>query len=355
MGKNLLSLFLLINSFFILDALGEEKSNFNNNQSDLNSLQPELISPNKDFYILGPGDEISIRFGAFEKDDDIGAIFPTNYLIDNDGNLYLPRLKKVYVEGLTVKELSSLLSKEYDKFMLNPNLIINVESQRKVGIYIFGELANPGYYEFQSENLFRPTVFDAIKSAGGITPYSKLENIKVIRKLSRLNNEDKVQTNVNLMATLIQGDSSQNIKLYDQDYIYIEKSESLLKEKFLKAYVSNMNPQFIKIFVSGRVKDTRESYELPRLSTLNQAISVAGGIKPISGSIQFFRLTNEGIEKRRFKFKASSKPGSYKNPYLQNGDTIRVGDSLFSNFTGVLSEVTEPVLGIFALDQLFNE
>ena len=364
----LVALLFFVNIFSSLDAYAKEESNSNNNESDFVSLSPKLTSQSRDFYLLGPGDILSIRFDAIEEVDEFKkTLFPIKYKIDVDGNLFLPRLKKVYAEGLTVNELTFLLIKEYGKIMRVPNLTINIEEYRDISVYVLGELSSPGYYELKRNKKIafegsvidkikseKFTLFDAIREAGGITPYSRIDNIKIVRKLSRLSDSPEIHTRVDLMSTLVNGDSSQNIKLYDQDQIFIERSESILREQYLKAAVSNMNPQSIKIFVSGRVRDKKESYILPKATTLNQAINVAGGIKPISGRIDFLRLTETGIEKRKIAYNSKSKSGSYRNPFLKDGDIIRVNDSLFSNVTEVLTEVTRPAISIFAIDELFN-
>ena len=50
----------------------------------------------------------------------------------------------------------------------------------------------------------------------------------------------------------------------------------------------------------------------------------------------------------------TSKPGSYQNPYLKNGDIIRVGKGTVRAITEPLNELTAPALSIFAIDNLLN-
>ena len=65
----------------------------------------------------------------------------------------------------------------------------NMGLNKRSRIYDKGDLSNPG-------NAF-PTVFDAIKSAGGITTYSDLSSIEIIRKNSISNGGGKIKKNVN--------------------------------------------------------------------------------------------------------------------------------------------------------------
>ena len=58
------------------------------------------------------------------------------------------------------------------------------------------------------------------------------------------------------------------------------------------------------------------------------------------------------------KYKRSSKRGSYRNPYLSEGDLIIVGNSFLSNSTEFLKEVTAPFQGLYStyslIDALYN-
>ena len=55
----------------------------------------------------------------------------------------LKRLNKIYVSGLTIQELKNILQVEYEKFVLNPNINIEVQKYRPITIYIDGEVENP--------------------------------------------------------------------------------------------------------------------------------------------------------------------------------------------------------------------
>ena len=154
-------------------------------------------------YILGPGDRVRIELLNLEE-------LSGDFRIGPDGNLYLPRLRALYVEGFTVEELREFLSKEYSKYVIDPQVYVFPVDYRAIRIYVNGEVKRPGFstltgvqnpptegnnsvYDgsFEGNNsvsdgsssatLF-PTVFDAIRSAQGITPYSDLAKIQVTRK-----------------------------------------------------------------------------------------------------------------------------------------------------------------------------
>ena len=82
---------------------------------------------------------------------------------------------------------------------------------------------------------------------------------------------------------------------------------------------------------------------------MNDGIDIAGGAKVLKGKVRFIRFNNDGtIEQRRLTYAKNSKRGSYKNPYLRDGDIILIDNSFFTSTNEVLTEVTAPISGIFS-------
>ena len=72
-------------------------------------------------------------------------------------------------------------------------------------------------------NFYFPTLFDAIRAGGGITRYSDLSNITIIRKENISNGGGRKLAYVNFKDLLLTGDQSSNIRIYDGDIIKIPK------------------------------------------------------------------------------------------------------------------------------------
>ena len=98
---------------------------------------------------------------------------------------------------------------------------------------------------------------------------------------------------------------------------------------------------------------------IPKTSSLIDAIDIAGGTKILKGKVKYVRFNNDGsIDKRLINYNKRARRGCYKNPILSNGDLIVVGNSLFSNTSEVISEITQPLSGLFStygLIKLINE
>ena len=134
----------------------------------------------------------------------------------------------------------------------------------------------------------------------------------------------------------------------------VGRSTVALREQLLQARQTNLSPQFINVFVSGRVKQPG-GVLLPQGANLTQAIEMAGGLKLLHGRVEFVRFTREGkLDRRVFNYNPSVNNDSYRNPALMSGDVIRVRDSPLSATATILNEVTEPVVGVYSLYSLFN-
>ena len=347
-----------------------------------------------DTYILGPGDSLDIELLDLPE-------LSGRFRIGPDGTLYLPRLRTLYVEGFTVEELREFLTKEFKAYIRKPQVYVRPVRYRPIRIYVGGEVKRPGYYtlsgtskldrlseaaeiqqlqSFTATDITRPglgqlpggarpmngkselstfgtlfpTVFDAIRNAQGITPYSDLSKVQVVRKRAERLGGGRMRTNLNFLSLITEGDESQNIRLFDGDVLKIGKSPVVLREQLLQAGQSNLNPQFITVFVTGRV-NIPGGVKLPQGSSLNQAISLAGGAKFLKGKVEFVRFNRSGtIDRRIFSYRPNAAVDSANNPILAAGDLIRIKNSLLSGGIEVMDELTGPFVSIYSAYSLFN-
>ena len=195
-----------------------------------------------DSYILGPGDTLQIELLDIPELSGTVSIGP-------DGTLYLPRLRALYVEGLTVEELRYFLTEQFKRYVRQPEIYIRPVGYRPIRIYVGGEVKRPGYYTLSGTQelgsvsseadaairasggdqlnsrpdslatpgsgtsssggggittfgaLF-PTVFDAIRTAQGITPYSNLAEVQVTRRQPVSAGGGKIRTQLNFLSLI---------------------------------------------------------------------------------------------------------------------------------------------------------
>jgi polysaccharide export outer membrane protein len=355
--------------------------------SEIKNIKPTIINIEQrrqvryDSYVLGPGDTLQIEIIDIPE-------LSGSYSIGPDGTLYLPRLRAVYASGLTIEELRSFLTQQFSSFVKRPRLYVRPIGYRPIRVFVGGEVKRPGYYQLSVANFTQqtdagsnrsavdgtaagqtnvsnlisspfsstalPTVFDALRTAQGLTPYSDLRKVTVTRRLPEGEGGGKVRTELNFLNVIISGDESQNLRLFDGDVVVVTKSDEILRDQLLKAGQTNLSPQFVQVYVSGRVKQPGPQI-LPQASTLNQAIISAGGPKVLKGKVEFVRFTREGeVDRRRFNYNPGAPAEANSNPVLMAGDIIRVDDSILSATLEVVNEITAPAITGYGLYRIFG-
>ena len=349
-----------------------------------------------DTYILGPGDRLQIELLDLPE-------LSGEFTIGPHGTLYLPRLRALQVEGLTIEELRLFLTEQYRTYIREPEVFITPTGYRPVRVYVGGEVARPGYYTIRgaelvqdlsfssqkqqlelnnsgairartpsvssverltstsnpsvkrSEQVISPTLFDALQAARGVTPFSQLDTVQITRRRPLSQGGGKVQAKVNFLRLISEGDEDVNIRLYDGDTIFVRKSQDVLRDQLLAASRTNLTPDFIEVFVSGRVNEPGPQ-QLPQGASLNQAIASAGGPKLLRGKVEFLRFTQDGETDRRiFAHTPRAKAGHYRNPVLMPGDVVRINESLVNASLELLNEITAPAIGFYSVYSIYRD
>ena len=152
----------------------------------------------------------------------------------------------------------------------------------------------------------------------------------------------------------LQGDMSQNIRIYDGDSIIVKKSTSKKSNSLDVAYKTNINPKYIEVFVQGNV-DSPGLQRLPSQSSLNQAILFAGGIKVLNGPITHITFLPDGTYKsKKYKYKKNAKPGTASNPFLNSKDIIFINKGKLLKTSQILDIVSSPITNIISSYALIN-
>lgn len=351
-------------------------SNTNNQTKKVVKINQNYLYSYPDvYYKLGQGDRLSIQF---EDAPDLTS----EHVIDEKGTIYLSELERIYVKDLTTTELKELLVVEYSKYLYDPKIDISILSYRPVRVYIRGEIQNPGYYSVTENTIqnfqpqmrtgdttrralptptsrinsskFFPNLFDVIKVSGGITRFADLTDVEITRR-GKIANGNKLETlNINFLDMIINQDLTKNIRIFDGDLITIKKSNKPLASQISKSIISDLNPKTISVLVTGRVRRPGRIV-IGTQSVLSDAIQVAGGALVIRGKTKLVRANSDGSTSiSKFRYRNNFKRGSFKNPNLENGDIIIVGNSALSNTTEFIGEVTNPFRGGYSAYRLFD-
>ena len=342
------TIFITIISLLNLNYFHLNATEYKKDIKPLSNIITRIEEKNAE-YILGEGDELKIKFYGIDLFDDF-------YKINPEGNLILPELYEVYAKGLTVKELKSLLHEKYTEYIINPDIVIEIVKYRDLKVSLRGEVNQTGLFTISTNetNNYMPRLFDLLKKGQGVTSNADLQNIVVIRENPAANGGGKIKAELNLINFLDEGDQSQNIQLRDGDDVIVGKSENTIIEQLIAFNKSNLNPNEITVFINGNVQKSG-SLTIPQGASLYQAIAAAGE-KDLSGNIELVRLSNSGRNERRtIAFNKLNPKGTYKNPFLIDGDIITVKRNILGKTTQAIKQYGAPVINSYAIYRIFEK
>jgi len=283
---------------------------FNNDQI---SFAPNMNMPTPKNYILSTGDQLIIDIYGFSE--------ATNKLrITPDGYIRIPNVGPVFLNGLTIEQAKSRITKYLEKNGFSriqgggTNVQITLGEIRSIKVTLIGEITTPGTYTFPS----LATVYSALYASGGPGRNGSFRDIQLIR-------DNKVITTIDVYDFLMKGDKSNDIVLKDQDIIKV-------------------NPYKTRVTLLGQVKHPA-IFEAIDSDNIQSIINYSGGFSDLAyrNSINIIRVTNR--EKEILDVKADE----YAIVRPANGDSIKVGKILdrFTNRVTVMGAVFRE--GQFAL------
>ena len=110
-------------------------------------------------YVLGPGDQVTVSVL------DLDEMGKDPYRIDMLGNLTLPLLGPIPVNGLTVEHTEDVISQRLNKYVKNPDVTIRLLEMRSQPVSVLGEVRNPGVIQLMGQK----NLFEILSLAGGLS------------------------------------------------------------------------------------------------------------------------------------------------------------------------------------------
>lgn len=96
-------------------------------------------------------------------------------MVDNEGNIQMPKLGKIKAAGKTKHELTNELQLALEPYLKDPIVNIRFNNFR---ITVLGEVNRPGTITIPNDKV---TILEAIGFAGDLTPYGKRNNVLLMR------------------------------------------------------------------------------------------------------------------------------------------------------------------------------
>ena len=245
-----------------------------------------LPTPND--YILGPGDEIIISlYGSIEQN--------TSDVINRDGQVFFKDVGTLNLIGMRISVAKKYIKNRYSKVYSTllgqkPTTFLDVTlgELKSINIHVVGFAVYPGTHVIHPFS----SVFSSLAQAGGVDLNGSLREIKVIR-------EGKTISKVDLYEYLYLGKSLSNVRLLDQDVIYIP-------------------PRNSTIAITGRVK-TPGYYESSSAESIQDLINFSGGFSSYANN--YIYLVNNNYKNQRFNVLDSNE---LSNHLIYDGDSLHV-------------------------------
>ncbi|MDB6071990.1 MAG: polysaccharide export protein Wza [Verrucomicrobiales bacterium] len=177
-------------------------------------IEPSMLVPPTTEFTLGPGDVLDIELiGAPEG--------PQQAFVGPDGKIYFHLLSGQQVWGLTLPQTQRLLEKELGRFVQTPQVSLTLREVHSRRVWVLGRVSTPGLYD-----LGQPmTVLEAVSKAGGLFTSRMGGTTEELADLhhSFLIRKDQLIP-VDFNALIREGDTSQNVYLQPDDFLYLPSS-----------------------------------------------------------------------------------------------------------------------------------
>lgn len=179
--KKILSYLLIVTLFTSCLHVKEIEKSYQLFQTGFDSLPNFEYKPLR----LKEGDNISVQvYTLASTNQEQVTVFnlpggsgkSSNYILNNQGEIFLPKIGKLKVLGMTCGELKDKLTSEWSRYI--KEIAVDVQFGGFM-VNVLGEVKAPGSKSFKSE---KATIIDAISVSGGLADEGKREDIMLVRE-----------------------------------------------------------------------------------------------------------------------------------------------------------------------------
>jgi protein involved in polysaccharide export with SLBB domain len=204
----------------------------------------DTATPAPGEYVLGPGDEVRIQiWGPID--------FAGNQTLDRNGQISLPKIGAINLNGVHVKDLEAALRKQVATVFTNVSVNASLGKLRGITVYVVGQALQPGTYNMNSLS----TLVNAVFASGGPGNNGSMRSIELKRA-------GKTVTTLDLYDFIGKGDKSKDAALQPGDVIVIP-------------------PAGPRVALTGAT-DHGAIYELKAGTTMQDVLALGGGLPTLA-------------------------------------------------------------------------
>ena len=174
---------------------------------DAASAKSEIVETGPiEGYRIGPGDVLSI---SVWKNADLTRVVP----VLPDGKISFPLIGELSVSEMTVGQLTKVLREKIEPYSPEPQISVEVQQTHSLVVYVIGKVNRPGNFTYNG-NI---DVLQALAMAGGLNPFAKRTQIKVLRT----DKDGKKEFSFDYDAVTEENALAQNIQLKRGDVVVV--------------------------------------------------------------------------------------------------------------------------------------
>jgi polysaccharide biosynthesis/export protein len=192
-------------------------------------MQNDLLSIDIATSIGGTTEIISKTLDDGSQKNEIGT-YAKGYIIDSDGNIDIPYVQKIKIEGLTIKQAEELVYSKLSEYLNHITVKLRIMSFR---ITFIGEFRRIGIQVIYSPQV---NILQAISLGGELTEFANRKKLTIYRK------------DLNSKIKKIEFDLTRK-NIYDKSYFYIMPGDILYAEP-LKIKLVKINSSYYAFAVS---------------------------------------------------------------------------------------------------------
>jgi polysaccharide export outer membrane protein len=203
----------------ILNAISNAEKNYIIKKNDYLDI---TVYTNKGERIVDPNQEMVKQLGSGSSTVSTG-IDKIKFLVETNGEVKLPLLGYLYVEGYTLRKLDSLLQTKYSEYYTEAFVVSKVLNKR---VFVLGNAGSKSdliakVIPLENENM---TLVEVLVLAGGLDHLAKSNKIRLIRG-------DLKKPNVYLIdLSTIQGVRNSQLNIQPNDIVYVERQRRVVTQ-----------------------------------------------------------------------------------------------------------------------------
>ena len=235
-------------------------------------------------YVLGPGDQLIISIWG-------NAQFRSRHLINRDGEIFIDGVGQVNLSGMDIATAENILVEKFGELYStlkgkNPTTFLNISlgQLKSINVTFVGEIIRPGVHAVHPYS----DITTALLQVSGVKKIGSLRNIHIIR-------DGEIITEFDFYEFLVEGKTSQNIRLNNGDVIFVPVRQSTIS-------------------IEGSV-NRPGIYEIKEGESIAKIIHQAGGLAPKAQQrMEIYRLLPRGTR--------TSEDFAYNVSYVDYEDAI---------------------------------